>query len=60
MVGRSDVLADWRVDLGDTTGFFAAGGNIVHAPENVRHRFAMRPTVRPGPVAPGVAKNFRE
>jgi acetolactate synthase-1/2/3 large subunit len=56
MMKYSDVLADWLVDLGYTTCFFVAGGNIMHALESFRHRFAMRPTVHE--VCAGVAAEY--
>jgi len=56
MIKYSDILADWLVDLGYTTCFFVAGGNIMHALESFRHRFAMRPTVHE--VCAGVAAEY--
>jgi acetolactate synthase-1/2/3 large subunit len=52
----SDTLADWLADLGYTTCFFVAGGNIMHLLESFRHRFAMRPTVHE--VCAGVAAEY--
>jgi len=52
----SDLLADWLVELGYTTCFFVAGGNIMHCLESFRHRFAMRPTVHE--VAAGIAAEY--
>jgi len=56
MIKYCDVLADWLVDLGYTTCFFVAGGNIMHALESFRHRFAMHPTVHE--VCAGVAAEY--
>jgi acetolactate synthase-1/2/3 large subunit len=56
MVKYSDVVADWLVDLGYTTCFFVAGGNIMHALESFRHRFVMRPTVHE--VCAGIAAEY--
>lgn len=52
----SELLADWLVEMGYTTCFFVAGGNIMHALESFRHRFAMRPTVHE--VAAGIATEY--
>jgi acetolactate synthase I/II/III large subunit len=52
----SDLLGDWLADLGYTTCFFVAGGNIMHALESFRHRFAMRPTVHE--VCAGIAAEY--
>lgn len=52
----SDLLGDWLVELGYTTCFFVAGGNIMHALESFRHRFAMRPTVHE--VCAGIAAEY--
>lgn len=52
----SDLLADWLAEMGYTTCFFVAGGNIMHALESFRHRFAMRPTVHE--VAAGIAAEY--
>ncbi|MDE8345170.1 MAG: thiamine pyrophosphate-binding protein [Acidocella sp.] len=52
----SDLVADWLVELGYTTCFFVAGGNIMHCLESFRHKFAMRPTVHE--VASGIAAEY--
>jgi hypothetical protein len=52
----SDLVGDWLVGLGYTTCFFVAGGNIMHALESFRHRFAMRPTVHE--VCAGIAAEY--
>ncbi len=56
MTKYSDLLADWLAELGYTTCFFVAGGNIMHALESFRHKFAMRPTVHE--VAAGIAAEY--
>jgi acetolactate synthase-1/2/3 large subunit len=52
----SDLLGDWLKEMGYTTCFFVAGGNIMHLLESFRHRFAMRPTVHE--VCAGVAAEY--
>lgn len=52
----SDLVADWLEELGYTTCFFVAGGNIMHCLESFRHKFAMRPTVHE--VASGIAAEY--
>jgi acetolactate synthase-1/2/3 large subunit len=52
----SSLVADWLAELGYTTCFFVAGGNIMHALESFRHRFAMRPTVHE--VCAGIAAEY--
>jgi len=56
LIKYSDLLADWLAELGYTTCFFVAGGNIMHALESFRHKFAMRPTVHE--VAAGIAAEY--
>jgi acetolactate synthase-1/2/3 large subunit len=56
LIKYSDLLADWLSGLGYTTCFFVAGGNIMHALESFRHKFAMRPTVHE--VAAGIAAEY--
>ncbi len=56
MIKYSDLLADWLAELGYTTCFFVAGGNIMHVLESFRHKFAMRPTVHE--VAAGIAAEY--
>lgn len=52
----SDLIADWLVEMGYSTCFFVAGGNIMHMLESFRHRFAMRPTVHE--VCAGIAAEY--
>ena len=52
----SDLIGDWLVELGYTTCFFVAGGNIMHSLESFRHRFSMRPTVHE--VCAGIAAEY--
>lgn len=56
MTKYSDALADWLVEMGYTTCFFVAGGNIMHLLESFRHRFSMRPTVHE--VCAGIAAEY--
>jgi len=52
----SDQVGDWLVELGYTTCFFVAGGNIMHALDSFRTRFHMRPTVHE--VCAGIAAEY--
>jgi len=52
----SDLLGDWLIELGYTTCFFVAGGNIMHTLESFRHRFAMHATIHE--VCAGIAAEY--
>lgn len=52
----SDVLADWLVELGYTTVFFVAGGNIMHILESCSRRLRCVPVVHE--VAAGIAAEY--
>jgi acetolactate synthase-1/2/3 large subunit len=55
-VKYSDLIGDWLVELGYTTCFFVAGGNIMHSLESFRHRFSMRSPVHE--VCAGIAAEY--
>ena len=52
----SDLLAEWLAELGYTTCFFVAGGNIMHVLASFNERFDMRPTVHE--VCAGIAAEY--
>jgi acetolactate synthase I/II/III large subunit len=52
----SDLLADWLAELGYTTCFFVAGGNIMHALASFDRKFEMCPTVHE--VCAGIAAEY--
>jgi acetolactate synthase-1/2/3 large subunit len=52
----SDLIGDWLVEMGYSTCFFVAGGNIMHALDSFRSRFDMRPTVHE--VCAGIAAEY--
>jgi acetolactate synthase-1/2/3 large subunit len=52
----SDLVGDWLTEMGYTTCFFVAGGNIMHALASFRGRFSMRPTVHE--VCAGIAAEY--
>jgi acetolactate synthase-1/2/3 large subunit len=52
----SDVLADWLVELGYTTCFFLAGGNIMHFLESCSRKMRCIPVVHE--VAGGIAAEY--
>jgi acetolactate synthase-1/2/3 large subunit len=52
----SDVLADWLAELGYTTCFFLAGGNIMHLLESCSRKMRCIPVVHE--VAGGIAAEY--
>lgn len=52
----SDVLADWLVEMGYTTCFFLAGGNIMHILESCSRKMRCIPVVHE--VAAGIAAEY--
>ena len=56
MVKYSELIGEWLIDLGYTTCFFVAGGNIMHLLDVMRTRFTCIPVVHE--VAAGIAVEY--